>query len=141
MKYCATSLESMIEFSTSKMGKNVIVLPTEIIRHNKEESTQQINDEKMIKQQDYTITSGVKKMVGVFYCHATHTKAYVVPLIGNDDSATKVEVVAVCHTDTSAWNPKHLAFQLLNVKPGTVPICHFLSKDNIVWVAKNYGYY
>ena len=49
---------------------------------------------------------------------------------------TKVEAAAVCHTDTSNWNPGHLAFQVLKVKPGTVPICHFLPEDQIVWTSK-----
>jgi hypothetical protein len=47
---------------------------------------------------------------------------------------TNAKAVAVCHTDTSAWNPKHLAFQVLNVKPGTVPVCHFLPQDHVVWL-------
>ncbi|KAK3016373.1 hypothetical protein RJ639_005366 [Escallonia herrerae] len=131
-KYCATSLESMIDFSTSKLGKKVHAISTEV---GKETELQQ-----------YTI-AGVKKMAAdksvvchkqnyayaVFYCHKTQsTKAYTVALVGAD--GTKAKAVAVCHTDTSAWNPKHLAFQVLKVKPGTVPICHFLPEDHIVWV-------
>lgn len=132
-KYCATSLESMIDFSTSKLGKSVQAFSTEV--------------EKRTRLQEYTIAAGVKKMpsdksvvchkqnyaYAVFYCHATGTtRAYMVPLEGTD--GTKAQAVAVCHTDTSAWNPKHLAFQVLKVKPGTVPICHFLPEDHIVWV-------
>jgi hypothetical protein len=131
-KECVTSLESMIDFSTSKLGKNVQAISTEV------ESTQ---------MQKYTIKTGVKKMAGdksvvchkqnyayaVFYCHATQTtRAYAVPLEGAD--GTNAKAVAVCHTDTSAWNPKHLAFQVLNVKPGTVPVCHFLPQDHVVWL-------
>ncbi|KAJ6330117.1 hypothetical protein OIU76_008862 [Salix suchowensis] len=115
-KYCATSLESMIDFTTSKLGKNVLAISTEV--------------DGQTKMQKYTIKTGVKKMAGdksvvchkqnyayaVFYCHATKsTRAYTVPLVGDD--GTKAKAVAVCHTDTSAWNPKHMAFQVLNVKP------------------------
>ena len=131
-KECATSLESMIDFSTSKLGKNVQAISTEV--------------ESQTQMQKYTIKTGVKKMAGdksvvchkqnyayaIFYCHATQTtRAYTVPLEGAD--GTNVKAVAVCHTDTSAWNPKHLAFQVLNVKPGTVPVCHFLPQDHVVW--------
>ncbi|XVF89220.1 hypothetical protein PTKIN_Ptkin19aG0112400 [Pterospermum kingtungense] len=135
-KYCATSLESMIDFSASKIGKNnVQAISTEA--------------EKQTPMQKYTISAGVQKMTGdkavvchkqnypyaVFYCHKTETtRAYMVPLEGAD--GTKAKAVAVCHTDTSAWNPKHLAFQVLKVEPGTVPICHFLPQDHIVWVPK-----
>jgi hypothetical protein len=132
-KYCATSLESMVDFTTSKLGKNVQPISTEV-------------EKKTNKLQEYRV-SGVKKMGGeksvvchkqnyayaVFYCHkTTTTKAYVVSLVGID--GTKAKAVAVCHTDTSAWNPKHLAFQVLKVKPGTVPVCHYLPEDHVVWV-------
>lgn len=131
-KYCATSLESMIDFCRTRLGKSIQAISTEV----KKESP----------LQTYTI-EGVKKMASdaavvchkrkyaytVFYCHTTQTtKAYKVSVVGVD--GTKVEAVAVCHTDTSGWNPKHLAFQVLKVKPGTVPICHFLPEDHIVWV-------
>ncbi|KAK9274144.1 hypothetical protein L1049_018958 [Liquidambar formosana] len=100
-KFCATSAESMIDFSTYKLGKNVQAMSTEAGKET--------------KMQKYTIAVGVKKVAGdesvvchkqnyayaVFYCHTTHTtSAYLVPLVGAD--GTKVEAVAVCHKDTSA---------------------------------------
>ncbi|OMO54411.1 hypothetical protein COLO4_36498 [Corchorus olitorius] len=70
----------------------------------------------------------------VYLCHSIKkTIVYDVPLIGVD--GTKVNAVAVCHLDTSAWSPKHVAFQFLKVKLGSVPICHFLGRDTIVWVS------
>ncbi|KAK9983905.1 hypothetical protein SO802_033430 [Lithocarpus litseifolius] len=134
-KYCATSLESMVDFSTSKLGKNVQAISTEVGKET--------------QMQKYTIVPGVKKVgsdksvvchkqnyvYAVFYCHATQTtQAYMVPLEGAD--GTKAKAVAVCHTNTSEWNPKHLAFQVLKVKPGTVPVCHFLPEDHVVWASK-----
>ncbi|XP_043723873.1 BURP domain protein RD22-like isoform X2 [Telopea speciosissima] len=136
-KYCATSLESMVDFSTSKLGtNNVQAVSTEV---DKEET----------QKQQYTMTRDVQKMpsneavvchsepyvYAVFYCHSTDSiRAYKVPMVGAD--GTKANAVAVCHTDTSKWNPKHLAFQVLKVKPGTVPVCHFLPEDHVVWVSK-----
>ncbi|XP_010249743.1 PREDICTED: BURP domain protein RD22 [Nelumbo nucifera] len=135
-KLCATSLESMVDFSTSKLGKHVVAMSTEVDKEN-------------TKRQQYTISPGVEKLsddksvvchsenypYAVFYCHATQTtRAYAVPLVGAD--GTKAKAVAVCHTDTAKWNPKHLAFQVLKVKPGTVPVCHFLPEDHVVWVGK-----
>ncbi|MED6107440.1 hypothetical protein PIB30_014051 [Stylosanthes scabra] len=135
-KYCATSLESMVDFSTSKLGKNVEVVSTEPAG-------------KETKLQSYKVAPGVKKInhenkavvchkqnypYAVFYCHKTETTmAFKVPLEGADGS--RVKAAAVCHTDTSQWNPKHLAFQVLKVKPGT-PVCHFLPEDHVVWVSK-----
>ncbi|KAI3917387.1 hypothetical protein MKW98_027306 [Papaver atlanticum] len=131
-KYCAISLESLVKYGTSKFGKNV-------------------NRTRTGKQQ-YVVGSGVRQIVSdnlvvchslpypyaVFFCHATsaHTaQASVVPLVGAD--GTKIKATAVCHKDTSKWDPDHVAFQVLKVKPGTVPICHFLTEDTIVWAGKN----
>ncbi|XP_058074370.1 BURP domain protein RD22-like [Magnolia sinica] len=134
-RYCTTSIESMIDFTVSKIGTDVQVLVTTV--------------EKDTSIQVYTIAQGVQKISSpksvachpqiyvypVYYCHETlATSAYVVPLVGTDGS--KVKAVALCHEDTSSWNPKHMSFQLLKVKPGSVPICHFLPQDNIVWVQK-----
>ncbi|KAI3976057.1 hypothetical protein MKX01_016740 [Papaver californicum] len=145
-KYCATSLESLVEYGTSKFGKNANALTTVIFG----DKVQRIR----MKKQQYVVRSGVKQIVSdysvvchslpylyaVFYCHAktAHTtRTYMVPLVGAD--GTKVSSVAICHRDTSKWNPGHVAFQVLKVKPGGVPICHFLTEDNLVWVAKNNG--
>ncbi|KAJ9182693.1 hypothetical protein P3X46_006658 [Hevea brasiliensis] len=131
-KYCATSLESLVDFVIRMYGKKVQALATEAEKENKE--------------QEYTILKGIKTIgdnqivchnqpytYAVFYCHTINaTKAYTIPLQGVDGS--KAKAIAVCHTDTSAWNPKHLAFQVLKVKPGGPPICHFLNSDTIVWV-------
>ncbi|CAN4076563.1 unnamed protein product [Withania somnifera] len=138
-KYCATSLESMVDFSTSELGNKVQPLSTET--------------EKETPMQKYTIL-GAKKLgennnngksvvchkqnyaYAVFYCHKTETtESYMVSLVGAD--GTKAKAVAVCHKDTSAWNPKHLAFKVLKVTPGSIPVCHFLPQDHIVWVPKN----
>ncbi|XP_054818617.1 BURP domain-containing protein 5-like [Prosopis cineraria] len=133
-KYCATSLESMVDFITSKLGKNVEAWSTE--------------GKKETKKQEYTITQGVKLgeakvavchklnyVYAVFYCHKIqNTVAYTVSLKGADGS--RVKAVSVCHRDTSQWNPKHLAFQMLKVKPGSVPICHFLFQDTVTWVQR-----
>lgn len=134
VKYCATSVESMIDFSTNILGKNVQTISTDV---------------NQIQLQKYTITTGAKKIgsdkmvtchmmsytYAVFYCHTTqNATVYRVSLEGAD--GTKTQVAAVCHSDTSAWDPKHLAFQLLKVKPGTVSICHFLPQDHLAWVPK-----
>ncbi|KAK9130890.1 hypothetical protein Sjap_011377 [Stephania japonica] len=145
-RFCATSLESMVDYSIEKLGNNAKVLATEV-DHNKKNKG--IDGE--LPKQEYRVEGGMMKRVfgdksmvchnqnyayAVFYCHlTTKTTAYVVPLVGAD--GTRVMAAAVCHSDTSKWNPKHLAFQALNVKPGTVPVCHFLPEDHIVWVSNN----
>ncbi|KAI3683885.1 hypothetical protein L1987_84400 [Smallanthus sonchifolius] len=133
-KYCATSLESMVDFSTTKLGKNVKAISTEV---NAKESTPlqkyKITVAKKLAANKAVVCHKENYAYAVFYCHKTvSTQAYAVSMTGAD--GTKVNAVVVCHTDTAKWNPKHLAFQVLKVKPGTVPICHFLPEDHVVWV-------
>lgn len=132
-RLCATSLESLIDFSISKLGKNMKVL----------------SNEGEMGSQEYELGDGVKVVAdksvvchkqrypyAVFYCHAIHkTRVYTLPFVGTQDG-TKAEVVASCHLDTSAWNPKHTAFQVLKVKPGSVPVCHFLPRDDLIMISK-----
>lgn len=138
IKYCPTSLESMIDYATSTLGTSgVSVLETNVPCN--------------LNSQRYTITgipfhskSGLKSAIchtliypyAVYYCHQIHqTTAAWVSLRGDDGSTG--EGAAVCHSDTSAWNPQHLVFKVLNVKPGGAPICHFLSGDDVLWVPVN----
>lgn len=133
-KFCATSLESMVDFSTSKLGKNIEAISTYT---DKETQLQEysITEVKMMKGGNAVACHQQKYTYAVFYCHKTQkSKAFMVSLVGKD--GTKAKAVAVCHEDTSAWNPKHLAFKVLKVKPGSVPVCHFLPEDHIVWVSK-----
>ncbi|CAL8996842.1 unnamed protein product [Prunus brigantina] len=139
-KYCATSLESMVDFSTSKLGtRNVEAISTEVLERGA-----------TMSMHNYTTMPGLKKLEGdkvvvchkenypyaVYFCHAIkQTAAYVLSLKGDDGE--KVKAATICHLDTSEWDPEHLSFQILDVKPGTVPICHFISTDGIVWVPKH----
>ncbi|CAI9093471.1 OLC1v1028973C1 [Oldenlandia corymbosa var. corymbosa] len=137
-KYCATSMESMVDFTTSKLGSKVEAISTEVQKPDTESSQKyQIVDVRKlngIKDDKSVVCHKMKYAYAVFYCHKTlETEAYAVSLIGANGNRAKA--VAVCHKDTAAWNPKHLAFQVLKVKPGTVPICHFLPQDHIVWVS------
>ncbi|GLT50718.1 hypothetical protein SLA2020_241840 [Shorea laevis] len=132
LKFFSMEHKSAGAKSVSSLGKNIQVLSTEV-----EEETE---------TGEFTIGKGVKNMgennivyhkmkypYAVFLCHSIDkTDVYGVPLVGSD--GTKVKATVVFHKDTSAWNPRHLAVQFLKVKPGSVPICHFLAKETIVWV-------
>lgn len=71
----------------------------------------------------------------VFYCHyqESESKVFRVSLVNGDDH--KVDAVAVCHMDTSGWSRNHVAFKVLGIEPGTVPVCHFFPADNFVCVS------
>uniref|UniRef100_J3LW38 BURP domain-containing protein n=1 Tax=Oryza brachyantha TaxID=4533 RepID=J3LW38_ORYBR len=139
LHYCELpSLESMVDFVTSTSGFET--------RDVNAESTVLVSKARSPPAQEYTV-AGVKPMGGtgqliachprtyvyaVFLCHRTEaTRAYTASLVSEDGTAARA--VAVCHTDTAGWNPEHAAFQILGVKPGTVPVCHFVKPDAVVW--------
>lgn len=138
IKYCATSLESMIDYATSTLGtSDVSVLQTNV-------PCKLISQRYTISGIPFQSKSGLELVVchrttypyAVYYCHQIqHTAAARVSLKGEDGSYG--EVVTVCHRDTSWWNPGHPAFKILNVKPGGAPICHFLSGEHLLWVPAN----
>ncbi|KAK4747044.1 hypothetical protein SAY87_026081 [Trapa incisa] len=132
-KYCATSLESMVDYAGSKLGRSLKAVSTEIAKEApKQKYTIEEDAKKVGGEAKYVVCHKLNYLYAVFYCHKTaSTRASVVSLKG--EGGSEVKAVAVCHDDTAQWNPKHLAFQVLGVKPGSVPVCHFLPQDHIVW--------
>ncbi|KAF3792780.1 BURP domain-containing protein 3 [Nymphaea thermarum] len=139
--FCATSLESMADFAVSQLKTDDIQLLTYSFV-NKEE--------KDPKSRVYTVQHGVVELASrravachiesypyaVFYCHTTvNTKTYTVPLIAEEDG-TRLSAGAVCHIDTTSWNPNHATMLALGIKPGT-PVCHFLSHGHFMFVTNS----
>ncbi|KAK9742153.1 hypothetical protein RND81_03G151700 [Saponaria officinalis] len=133
-KYCATCLEDMIDYAKSTLGKNVKAISTGTKDGYKTGQRYTIGHVmKAAKDDNVMVCHKQEYAYAVFYCHTNKgTSPHIMSLIS--DEGKKARVVAVCHKDTSDWNPKHMAFQFLNVKPGSLPICHFLPEDHIVWV-------
>ncbi|GMN37424.1 hypothetical protein TIFTF001_006799 [Ficus carica] len=139
IKLCATSLESMVEFVRSMIGSRV--------NFNLLSTTHPTMATELT--QNYTVSEAPKEVIApkmvfchpepypyaVFFCHffGTETKVFQVALRG--ESGDDVEAMAVCHMDTSDWDPNHVLFSLLGVKPGaSSPVCHFLPKNHLVWI-------
>ncbi|KAH0449472.1 hypothetical protein IEQ34_020164 [Dendrobium chrysotoxum] len=139
-KLCATSLESMVDFVRTRLGTTeVVAVATEGGGSAGERRFYKVGLVRTVAE------AGGKGVVSchqaayayaVFFCHATtSSEVYEVEMV-EEGGGTGVKAVAVCHTDTAGWNPKHLAFRVLNVKPGTVPVCHFLPQNHLVWAEK-----
>lgn len=139
-KCCATSVEAMLDFIQGIMGENTQFKPLSTTHFSN--STPPL--------QKYTILDAPQevettKMVAchtmpyayaIFYCHYTISKSKVFKVSLRGENGDRVEAIAVCHLDTSDWNPSHASFQLLGVLPGISPICHFFPSDHLVWVPK-----
>lgn len=148
---CATSLEAMVDFVKTQIGNEVEILSNKKVKgqygvqdytvagevmmmlssnEGKARMMLRLNEEENLKSM--VTCHKMNYAYAVFKCHKTkNTRVYVVPLVGEDGA--EVEAVAICHTDTSKWNPRHFAFLALGVKRGTVPICHFLPEDDVIW--------
>lgn len=140
VKLCATSFESMVEFTQNVIGSKSEIQGYATLHKTKSSVT----------LQNYTIVEILTeilapKMVAchtvpypyaVFYCHGQESdnRVYRVSLVG--ENGDKVEAMAVCHMDTSQWAPSHVSFQVLRVTPGSSSVCHFFPADNYIWVPK-----
>ncbi|CAN6166783.1 unnamed protein product [Urochloa humidicola] len=75
----------------------------------------------------------------VYQCHATapaSSRALMVTLRGLERGGPEVAMGAVCHGDTSGWNPEHPGLEALNTKPGGAPVCHFMPYGHLVFGVK-----
>ncbi|XP_072963380.1 BURP domain-containing protein 3-like [Typha angustifolia] len=142
IKHCATSLESMIDFVTSTLGTHDVSAVTTTTPSSKEGAT--VGQYTITAVQEIDGPNHVSCHLGtyahaLFQCHKLDgTKAYKVAVV--EKEGTKSEMVAICHADTAAWSPTHIFFQVTKVKPGTVPICHFIPKEHILWSPNKQNY-
>jgi len=133
-KHCATSIESMVDFVISKLRKNVHVTSTKAENESKSKKFI-VKDGVKILAEEIIACHPMQYPYVVFYCHKlSNSSAHFMPLEGED--GTRVKDVAVCHKDTSEWDPNHIAFQVLKAKPGTISMCHFFPEGHLVWYAK-----
>nr|BAC22501.1 resistant specific protein-3 [Vigna radiata] len=134
-KQCATSVESMVDFVTSKLGNNARVTSTELEIGSKFQKFIVKDGVKILAEEKIIACHPMSYPYVVFYCHKmANSTAHFLPLEGED--GTRVKAVAICHKDTSQWDPHHVAFQVLKVKPGTSSACHFFPEGHLVWYAK-----
>nr|CAD1831834.1 unnamed protein product [Ananas comosus var. bracteatus] len=131
-KFCATSLESMVDFSTLSFGT----------RDMRAVST-------TVAKKEYTIVqSGIYKLAGdelvachvetyayaVFYCYLTgSTRAYMVKMVGKDGAQLTPQRFA---TPTRQRGTRTPGVPGAQGEARTVPICHFLPQDHVVWTRR-----
>ncbi|KAK7283490.1 hypothetical protein RIF29_13041 [Crotalaria pallida] len=142
VKFCATSYESMLDFTHRIIGLTSDEVQSFATLHITKSS---------VTFQNYTISEilmaipTTNKMVAchtmpypyaVFYCHSQESGNRVYRVLLDGDNGDKVEAMVVCHLDTSQWTPSHVSFQVLGVTPGSSSVCHFFPADHLIWVPK-----
>ncbi|RDY05542.1 Polygalacturonase 1 beta-like protein 3 [Mucuna pruriens] len=134
-KRCVGSLEDMIDFATSVLGRNVAVRSAQNVNGSKKNvmvgPVKGINGGK--------VTQSVSCHQSLFpyllyYCHAVpKVRVYQADLL---DPKTKTKInrgVAICHLDTSDWSPTHGAFLSLGSGPGRIEVCHWIFENDMAW--------
>ncbi|GAB2254355.1 hypothetical protein Droror1_Dr00022164 [Drosera rotundifolia] len=133
--YCATSLESMIDYVAANLGNKVTALSSVIPKDTSMQSYSVLGLKKLGDERSAISCHRSSYPYTVFICHKRpSTVPYMVSLVGKD--GMKIEAAAVCHEDTSEWSPEFVAFQVLKVGPGS-PVCHFIYQYNVLWVRSN----
>ncbi|KAG2611188.1 hypothetical protein PVAP13_4KG123700 [Panicum virgatum] len=153
-KACATSLESMHKFVASALGTSSIHafstsldVPEEGIASlsdiYKVAAMRALTTHGATKEPSNTVTCHSMSFPFVlFYCHAVNpTRIYeitlkkvkngVVPAVKRRSPV--VRALAVCHVDTSGFDPTLNYWVKLGLKPGQASVCHFLTRGDVLW--------
>ncbi|KAI3467529.1 hypothetical protein Pfo_024192 [Paulownia fortunei] len=134
-KRCVASIEDMIDFATSVLGRNVVVRTTE--------TTQGSNGNIMLGQVKGINGGKVTKSVSchqslfpylLYYCHSVpKVRVYEADILDPKSKAKINHGVAICHLDTSSWSPGHGAFNALGSSPGKIEVCHWIFENDMTW--------
>ncbi|KAI4328252.1 hypothetical protein L6164_020622 [Bauhinia variegata] len=134
-KRCVGSIEDMIDFATSVLGRNVAVRTTQNANGSKKNvmvgSINRINGGK--------VTQSVSCHQSMFpyllyYCHSVpKVRVYEADLLDPNSKAKINHGVAICHLDTTAWSPTHGAFLALGSGPGRIEVCHWIFENDMTW--------
>ncbi|KAJ1269006.1 hypothetical protein BS78_07G177100 [Paspalum vaginatum] len=135
-KFCATSLEALVERAMAALGtRDVRAVTSTLPRAGAPLQTYTVRAVRPVDGASFVACHDEVYPYTVYRCHGTGpARAYMVEMEGARGGA--VTVATVCHTDTSRWNPEHVSFKLLGTKPGGPPVCHLMPYGHIIW-AKN----
>jgi len=131
---CCNSLESMVEFAKSIAGNTVKAISSNVDKDIKMEY--KVQGVKKLPCRPHAVTCHkIPFPCAMFYCQKEEKIiVYIANFVGSDGST--INVPAVCHQDTSSWDPNHWVFKIFHARPGSCPICHFLLDDDVLWIGQ-----
>nr|KYP34072.1 BURP domain-containing protein 17 [Cajanus cajan] len=136
-KFCATSLESLFDFAHYLFGSNAqfkVLTTVHLTSSIPLLQNYTVSEVKVISATNVIGCHPMPYPYAVFYCHSQHSDTNLYEVLVEGENGGSVQAAAICHMDTSKWDPDHVSFRVLNVEPGTSPVCHFFPSDNLVWV-------
>ncbi|XP_028801820.1 LOW QUALITY PROTEIN: polygalacturonase 1 beta-like protein 3 [Neltuma alba] len=134
-KRCVGSVEDMIDFATSVLGRNVVVRNTQNVNGSKKN----VVVGRVTKINGGRVTQSVSCHQSLFpyllyYCHSVpKVRVYEADLLEPKSKAKINHGVAICHLDTTAWSPTHGAFLSLGSGPGRIEVCHWIFENDMTW--------
>ncbi|XAR48063.1 hypothetical protein NMG60_11030771 [Bertholletia excelsa] len=134
-KRCIGSVEDMIDFAISVLGRNVVVRTTRNTNGSGKDvmigSVKGINGGRVT--QSVSCHQSLYPYL-LYYCHSVpKVRVYEADLMDPQTRATINHGVALCHIDTSAWSPTHGAFLALGSGPGKIEVCHWIFENDMTW--------
>ncbi|XP_076921644.1 BURP domain-containing protein BNM2A-like [Bidens hawaiensis] len=136
-RFCASSLESMLDLTHGTLGMVKLKALTTNIHNMSNTNLQEytfLNEPLEIDVNDMVACHTMAYPYTVYYCHGQKGYNRVFEISLGGENGNIVDAIAVCHMDTSQWDSDHVAFRVLGGQPGSSPVCHFLPADNIVWI-------
>ncbi|KAI7756733.1 hypothetical protein M8C21_021144 [Ambrosia artemisiifolia] len=134
-KRCVGSVEDMIDFATTVLGRNVVVRTTD----NTNGSGKNVKIGSVKKINGGKITKSVSCHQSLFpyllyYCHSVpKVRVYEADILDPSTDSKINHGVAICHIDTSAWSATHGAFLALGSEPGKIEVCHWIFENDMTW--------
>ncbi|KAF3942814.1 hypothetical protein CMV_030562 [Castanea mollissima] len=136
-KRCVGSAEDMIDFAISVLGRpNVAIRTTKNVNGSKQSimigSVKGINGGKVMQQ---SVSCHQKLFPYLVYtCHSVpKVRVYEADILDPNSKAKINYGVAICHMNTSSWNPNHEAFLELGSGPGRIEVCHWIFENDLTW--------
>jgi hypothetical protein len=148
-KACATSIESMHEFAASALGTRDLHVSSSSLDVPREGISSPSRRYKMVavrvarggREANAVTCHSMSFPFAVFYCHAVNpTRIYEVTMQIEENNNVPapilpkmVRALAVCHPDTSGFDPKLAYWKKHGAKPGDASVCHFLTRGDVLW--------
>lgn len=134
-KRCVASMEDMIDFATSVLGRNVAARSTA--------TTKGSNGQILLGKVSGINGGEVTKSVSchqslypylLYYCHSVpKVRVYEADILDPKSKARINHGVAICHLDTTSWSSGHGAFVALGSGPGKIEVCHWIFENDLTW--------
>ncbi|KAK4780797.1 hypothetical protein SAY87_016903 [Trapa incisa] len=134
-KRCVGSIEDMLDFATSVLGRDVVVRSTE----NVAGSGKEVLIGRVAGVYGGKVTESVSCHQSLYpyllyYCHSVpKVRVYDAEILDPSSKDVINRGIAICHLDTSAWSPTHGAFLALGHGPGRIEVCHWIFENDMTW--------